>query len=153
MRASAPLFLRLPPPLWALILVAVAFGLGGAWTMQPLFRQRTLGVALIVLGLALAVWGRMVFAREGAEILPTSPTNSKLVQRGPFRLSRNPMYLGLLALLIGIALVVGTGPMLLVPPIFFAAMHWGFIPFEEAKMARQFGQEYGDYKRRVRRWL
>jgi protein-S-isoprenylcysteine O-methyltransferase Ste14 len=94
-----------------------------------------------------------LFRREGTEIVPTSLANRALVTRGPYRLTRNPMYLGLITLALGIAIWVGAWPMFLAPIAVFATTNFVHIPFEEAKMRRQFGPAYDDYVGRVGRWL
>jgi protein-S-isoprenylcysteine O-methyltransferase Ste14 len=101
----------------------------------------------------LPLWAFMLFRREGTEIDPVSPTNRKLVTTGPYRLTRNPMYLGLVILALGIAIWVGAWPMFLVPIAVFATTNWAHIPFEEAKMRRQFGAAYDNYVAQVRRWV
>ena len=95
----------------------------------------------------------MQFRREGTEINPTSPANRKLVTSGPFRLTRNPMYLGLVLVTLGIALWVGAWPVLLAPIAIFATANWVHIPFEEEKMRRQFGASFDAYASNTRRWI
>ena len=147
--------LKLPPPLWALIYVLVAAGgsylLGSSRASS--WPSTIVGAVLIVIGLALAVPAARLFRREGTELNPTSETNSKLVTSGPFRFTRNPMYLGLVVVTLGIAIWVGTWPMFLAVVATFATANWGHIPFEEAKMRRQFGEEFDSYCRHVRRWI
>ncbi len=63
------------------------------------------------------------------------------------------MYLGLILMLFGLALYVGTPPFYLAAVAYFAVINWSFCPYEEAKLANSFGQEYLDYKDCVRRWL
>jgi len=63
------------------------------------------------------------------------------------------MYVGLVVTSLGIAVIVGSLPMFLVPVLVFATANWGHIPFEEAKMRRQFGAAYDAYTGKVRRWL
>ena len=94
---------------------------------------------MIALGFGIAMTAVGIFRSEGTEIDPMSATNRRLVVRGPFRFTRNPMYLGLVLFSTGIALVVGTWPMFLVPILIFAIANWGHIPIEEAKMHRQHG--------------
>jgi protein-S-isoprenylcysteine O-methyltransferase Ste14 len=65
---------------------------------------------------------------------------------------QSPMYLGLVTLSLGIAVWIGAWPMFIAPPAVFATVNWVHIPFEEAKMGRQFGASYDDYVTRVRRW-
>src|SRR5207249_7043678 len=83
--------------------------------------------------------------REGTEVEPTSPTNRKLITSGPYQFTRNPMYLGLVILTLGIAIWVGAWPMFGAPVALFATANWVHIPFEEAKMRRQFGAAYDNY--------
>ena len=80
----------------------------------------------------------MLFRREGTEINPTSPANRKLVTSGPYSFTRNPMYLGLTIISLGVAFWVGRWPMFLAPIMTFATANWAHIPFEEEKMHRQF---------------
>jgi protein-S-isoprenylcysteine O-methyltransferase Ste14 len=147
--------LNLPPPIWTLIylLVAAAISYIAGWPGAPGLWLIGLGAALILGGLAVAIAAARLFRREGTEINPTSPSNRKLVTEGPFRFTRNPMYLGLTAISLGVAFCVGSWPMLLAPIAIFATANSVHIPFEEEKMRRQFGDAYDSYRRRVRRWL
>ena len=146
--------LKLPPPIWALIYV-----LAGAviswffdWSKVPGLLA-PLGILLVAISWILPVWAIVLFRREGTEVEPTSPTNRKLITSGPYQFTRNPMYLGLVILTIGVAIWVGAWPMFGAPIALFATANWVHIPFEEAKMRRQFGPIYDDYVARVRRWI
>jgi protein-S-isoprenylcysteine O-methyltransferase Ste14 len=147
--------LKLPPPVWTLAYLVIAAGISylAGWPGAGSLRIVPLAVILIVLGIASAVPAAMLFRREGTDINPTSETNAKLVVSGPFRLTRNPMYLGLVLVSLGIAFWVGAWPMFLAPVATFATANWVHIPFEEAKMRRQFGAEFDAYCGRVRRWV
>jgi len=123
------------------------------WPRFPGLRLVWLAVALIALGIALAAAAAMLFRREGTELEPTSTANRKLVTSGPFRVTRNPMYLGLIIVTIGVAFWVGAWPMFLVPVALFATANWVHVPFEEEKMRRQFGEAFDAYARKVRRWI
>ncbi len=112
-----------------------------------------LGVALAMLGWVPPVWAVVLFRRAGTELNPTSPENKKLVVSGPYGVTRNPMYLGLTIVTLGIAIWVGAWPMLLASLGVFATVNWVHIPFEEAKMRRQFGSDFDAYTHKVRRWL
>jgi protein-S-isoprenylcysteine O-methyltransferase Ste14 len=94
-----------------------------------------------------------LFRREGTEVNPTSEHNTSLVVRGPFGVTRNPMYLGLVIMTLGIAFWVGLLPMFAVPVAVFATTNCVHIPFEEKNLRRQFGAAFDDYLRRVRRWI
>ena len=146
---------NLPPPVWTLVYLIIAGVLSAFYPWKAIVDLTfiPLGALLIVLGVASAFWAAGIFRREGTEINPTSPENKKLVVRGPFRLTRNPMYLGLVLASLGIAFCVGSLPMFAVPLLVFATANWAHIPFEEAKMRRQFGDAFDDYTRRTPRWL
>jgi len=101
----------------------------------------------------MSLWGWSAFVAAGTEINPTSTTNKVLVTKGAYRLTRNPMYLGLVLISIGIAFWVGSLPMFAVPLAVFATANWVHITFEEAKMRRQFGSVFDEYTRKVRRWV
>ena len=75
------------------------------------------------------------------------------VTDAPYTFTRNPMYLGLMAVLLGFALFFGSLAILIAPLIFYLAIDRMLIPEEEITMERLFGEQYLDYKRRVRRWL
>jgi protein-S-isoprenylcysteine O-methyltransferase Ste14 len=146
---------KLPPPVWTAVYLLLAAGVSwllGAPKLAGL-HVVPLGIALVAIAWIPSLWAFILFRREGTEINPISPTNRKLVARGPYRLTRNPMYLGLVILSSGIAIWVGTWPFFLTPIAVFATANWVHIPFEEAKMRRQFGEQYDSYVRKVRRWV
>jgi protein-S-isoprenylcysteine O-methyltransferase Ste14 len=147
--------LKLPPPLWALIYVVVLAIVSRVlgWPAFPGLPLPALGVALVVAGFVPPLWAAALFRRERTEINPTSAANRKLVTDGPFRFTRNPMYFGLVIVTLGVAVWIGAWPMFLAPVAVFATTNWVHIPFEEAKMRRQFPAEFDDYARRVRRWI
>ena len=147
--------LKLPPPIWALfyLIVAAAISYVAGWPQVPGLPLAWLGGLLIVLGGALAVTAARLFRREGTEINPTSPANRKLVTSGPYSFTRNPMYLGLTSISLGVAFWAGWWPMFLAPVMTFATANWAHIPFEEEKMRRQFADAFDAYLRKVRRWL
>jgi protein-S-isoprenylcysteine O-methyltransferase Ste14 len=123
------------------------------WPNIPGLPLPLLGIALTALAFIPPVWAFVLFRRERTEIDPTSPSNRKLVIGGPYQFTRNPMYLGLVALALGIAAWIGAWPMFIAPVAVFATANWVHIPFEEAKMRRQFGAAYDGYVARVRRWV
>jgi protein-S-isoprenylcysteine O-methyltransferase Ste14 len=147
--------LKLAPPLWTLIYLLLCTALSWSldWPTIVGLPLPPLGIALVALGFIPPVWAFVLFRREDTEINPTSSANRKLVTRGPYQFTRNPMYLGLVTLSLGIAIWIGAWPMLIAPLAVFATVSWVHIPFEEAKMHRQFGTAYDDYVARVRRWV
>ncbi len=146
---------KLPPPIWVLLFLIVASVASALYPWKAIANLQLvpLGIALVVMGIALPVSAATLFMREGTELNPVSETNKKLVVKGPFRFTRNPMYLGLVILTSGIAFWVGSLPMFAVPLLAFATANWVHIPFEEAKMHRQFGSDFDAYTNSVRRWI
>jgi protein-S-isoprenylcysteine O-methyltransferase Ste14 len=110
------------------------------------------GLFPLALGLMLGFPSAARFRRAGTPLRPGSkPT--VLVQDGPYRFTRNPMYLGMTLIVLGVALLPGSLSPLLVPPLFLALIQQLFVKREERWMEEAFGAAYLDYKRRVRRWL
>ncbi|HEY8696923.1 MAG TPA: isoprenylcysteine carboxylmethyltransferase family protein [Rhizomicrobium sp.] len=147
--------LKLPPPVWAFIYVLIAAVVSWYYPWRAIVDLQIvwLGVALVVIGFLIAFSAAMLFRRKGTEINPTSEANKLLVIEGPYRFTRNPMYLGLTIVTLGIAFWVGALPMFAVPLLVFLTANFVHIPFEEAKMRRQFGPGFDGYTARVRRWL
>ncbi|MBL8546495.1 MAG: isoprenylcysteine carboxylmethyltransferase family protein [Hyphomonadaceae bacterium] len=146
---------NIPPPLWALLLLAATYGLSLVPGLNTLPDYPTRPVGLIVIGGALAIlFGAMLqFRLANTQLLPNSPTNNALVTGGIFGITRNPMYLAMTLFCLGGALWFGRPVMLLAPLLMFSVANWAFIPFEEAKMRRQFPDTFDAYCRRVRRWI
>ena len=127
---------------------ALHFGLGG----PLLLRLPWLGAAVFAAGLALMLWGARTFARIGTTIKPFERTHT-LVAEGPFRFTRNPMYLGLVAMLLGAALALGTAAPWLAAVGLAVTLQRRFIRHEERALAASLGEPYERYRRSVRRWL
>ena len=145
----------IPPPLWALILLAATYYLSLAPGLNtlPVWPTRPAGLIVIIGALALVFGAMLQFRLAGTQLLPNSPTNNALVTNGIFGVTRNPMYLGMTLFAVGGALWFGRPLMLLAPVLMFAVANWAFIPFEEAKMRRQFDEQFDAYCKRVRRWI
>ena len=107
---------------------------------------------VLALGAFVAHWGVATFWRARTTMLPFKPA-STLVQHGPYRFTRNPMYVGLTLMYVGIALLINAGWPLLLLPLVVVGVYWFIIREEEKYLAGLFGEEYLAYKRRVRRWL
>ena len=111
-----------------------------------------LGWALLLLFVVWNGWALWLFAKHETGLLPGQATNA-LIEEGPYRLSRNPLYVGLLALYLALALLAPTFWGLLLFPLAVALVFWGAIRPEERFLHRRFGARYDDYAQRVRRWL
>jgi protein-S-isoprenylcysteine O-methyltransferase Ste14 len=111
-----------------------------------------LGAVLMLLGLALMTWAAMLFRKAGTSF-QLQGGSSVLVTSGPFRFSRNPMYLGMLIWLMGLAVLLGSLVVFVFPFLFFLLANLLIIPLEEKSMEQMLGKQFIDYKQRVRRWL
>ncbi len=134
--------------LYALAGVGLHFALGG----PLLLRLPWLGAGLIFAAGGLALWGERTFAAVGTTIKPFERSRV-VVSEGPFRFTRNPMYLGMVAMLVGIALVLGTPAPWLAALALAATLQLRFIRHEERALAHSLGEPYQEYRRRVRRWI
>ena len=146
--------INLKPPQAALLLLALSVGLHFLIprAYRGDFARPVYGVAVAGIGFGLMMWAWWCFRQSGTPIRPTDRAVS-LVISGPFRFSRNPMYLGILMMLLGVALWVGSLPMLIAPLGFLLLMSLVFIPYEEGRLRELFGEAYNAYSARVRRWL
>ncbi len=110
------------------------------------------GAALAVLGLAFGGWAFVTFVRAKTTPHPNHPV-SALVTWGPYRISRNPMYVGLSVFTAGLALVANTPWLLAAIPPACLALRRLVIDREEAYLERKFGDEYRAFLARTRRWI
>ena len=110
------------------------------------------GLALFVLGVGIAAWGRRTMQAAGTNVNPALPTTA-IVASGPFRFSRNPLYLALTLLYLGLTLAFNTwwGIVVLVPVLII--MHRGVVLREERYLKQKFGETYWQYRSKVRRYL
>lgn len=150
---KASFLVVVPPPVWALTFALLAWMLSSVLGLEPVVQNVLAGSLIFAGGFGLSAYGRMTFAAAKTEVMPASEKNSHLVTGGPFRFTRNPMYLGILIAAAGLSLVIGTSLAFAVPAAFFLLVNFVSIPYEEAKMERQFGESYRAYKGRVRRWI
>jgi protein-S-isoprenylcysteine O-methyltransferase Ste14 len=143
-----------PPIAFAL---AFAAGLGLDW-LYPLpfvpasVPHRWVGVALFAAGIALFIWAIATFRRAGTSVQTSEPTTA-IAASGPYRFTRNPIYL---AMLIGqIALAIGFNSLWILATLvlFYFVLRYGVVAREESYLERKFGRAYLDYKGRVRRWV
>lgn len=111
-----------------------------------------LGVIPFTCGVLLVAASAGMFRRRKTTLNPFGES-SALVQDGLYRHSRNPMYLGMLLVLTGVALWLGNVPALAAPVVFVTAINRWNIRNEERLLERRFGAEYVRYKQRVRRWI
>ena len=143
-----------PPPLIFLAGLAVGFGLQALLpeTSLPGALRWVFGGALLLAGLALLFSFERAFHRKATAANPWRPTTA-IATDGPYRLTRNPAYVGMGLVYIAIAVLAEALWVLLPLPLVLLVIDRGVIAREERYLERKFGQEYLDYKARVRRWL
>lgn len=146
--------LKLRPPRIAMSLMAVA---GLFYWLVPVARLSLFscpGCGLVALGSGFGVmmWAWGMFQREKNPICPTA-TARTLIRSGPFRFTRNPMYLGMILMLLWPFLWTGCPVFLFPPTAFFGIIHNFFIPYEENSLGHSFSEDYAAYKGMVRRWI
>ncbi len=142
------------PPVWLAITLVVMTGLHFFVPIVRLIPQpwSFSGAVLIVAGIALSATGAGTFRRAGTPVIPFE-RSTVLVTTGVYRYTRNPMYLGLALVLVGVAIAFGTlGPWLAIPG-FLWIISTQFIRGEEAFLEEIFGAAFVAYKAQVRRWL
>ncbi len=110
------------------------------------------GLVPMAAGLALALVARRRFVRAGTGLHPLAEPD-RLVVEGPFRYSRNPMYLGLSMFLLGVAFALGSCAPFGACVAFVGLVDRAYIPAEERTLSRVFGSEYEWYRARTRRWI
>lgn len=143
-----------PPLAWGLAVVA---GLALNW-LGPLpflpadLPSGWLGAMVFIIALALAAWAIVTITRAGSNVPTNRPTTS-IVESGPYRFTRNPIYLGMFLGLTGLGLAFDTLWLLLMLVPFALVIRYGVVAREEAYLERKFGDVYRGYRSRVRRWL
>lgn len=153
---ASGLELKIPPPVVALVAVAAMWGLAQVLPVVDLPRGMRLALAGVVAlsGVITTGWGFAIFRRARTTVNPHHPAKStSLVTSGPYRATRNPMYLGLLLVLAGWAVYLASLPALLGPVAFVLYIGRFQIAPEERVLQGLFGDEYLAYTTRVRRWL
>ena len=142
-----------PPVLLAL---CIAVGFGARWLIALTFVPAGLSTVVrpVVTALALGIffWAVYAMRSEGGSI-PTSEPTEAIVVRGPYRFSRNPIYVAMLLLQVGIGIWANSLWFIALSAIFGVLLWWGVISREEEYLERKFGAEYASYRSRVRRWI
>ncbi|MEO0605993.1 MAG: isoprenylcysteine carboxylmethyltransferase family protein [Myxococcota bacterium] len=112
----------------------------------------SVGTLLVVAAVGLFLWATRLMTQADTGIPPTEPTTA-IIEDGPFGWSRNPIYVAMLLLMVGIGTLVD-GPWFVgLAALFLGLLQWGVVSREEAYLTQKFGQPYVDYCSRVRRWL
>ena len=145
---------RVLPPVWLLLALASSFALDRWYPIARLVHApwKHLGYVPLLIGAVMSITAATAFRRAGTPVVPFEPSTT-LVTGGWFRMTRNPMYLGLTLILFGVALIDGTVGAFLPLPVFVAILHFRFVRAEERFLEGIFGEQYRLYRTQVRRWI
>jgi protein-S-isoprenylcysteine O-methyltransferase Ste14 len=143
-----------PPIAWALAFVA---GLGIDWLYPVRFIPASVpgawvGGVIFAAGFALAIWAIATIHKAGTRVETNKPTTT-IVAHGPYRATRNPIYIGMLLGQTGLAIGLDSVWLLAMLVPFYLVIRYGVIAREETYLERRFGNVYLSYKTRTRRWL
>lgn len=147
---------KIPPPAVA---AAIAVAMWGTSRLAPLLQipsglRLGTAAAILLVGIGFSAGGVLAFRRARTTLNPTKPEQaSSLVSSGVYRVTRNPMYVGLLCVLVAWAVFLSSAWALLGPVVFVLFIGRYQIAPEERALAKLFGSEFADYRAKVRRWL
>ena len=110
------------------------------------------GSVVVVLGLSIIVYTISLFKRQQTDVMPDG-NPSILITHGIYKITRNPIYLGMALILFGSAFLFGTLATFFIPPLFMATVDLIWIRFEEKNLESIFGNRYTTYKESVRKWI
>jgi protein-S-isoprenylcysteine O-methyltransferase Ste14 len=120
--------------------------------LMPALPARILGVVIFILSGVFGYLAQRELDRASTNVRPDRPTTA-IVMEGPYRITRNPLYIAVLGIYIGVAIFANAVvPLILLIPV-FAVLQWGIVLREERYLESKFGNVYRAYRSRVRRWL
>jgi protein-S-isoprenylcysteine O-methyltransferase Ste14 len=146
--------LGIPPPLVAVLLIGVGLGVHFAFPTRLLpegWIQLLVGLPLVAVGVALAATALKRFHAVGTDERYAEPT-SVIVEDGPYARTRNPMFLSLVLIHLGVVVALNVAWALVGVPVLILYLRFGVISREERFLEQRFGDEYTSYKRRVPQW-
>jgi protein-S-isoprenylcysteine O-methyltransferase Ste14 len=145
---------RVLPPIWLFLAILASYLLNRWFPITSLVPGpwNYAGIVIILLGGMFSIPSALSFRRAGTPVVPFTPS-TKLVTSGWYRMTRNPMYLGMVIVLTGVAVLAGSLGAFLPLPALIAILDFRFIRGEEQFLEGIFGDEYRQYRARVRRWL
>ena len=145
---------KIPPPILAVLMIGLVYLSTLLFEPVTFDYQGVLSILFVIIGLACALPSFRLFSRHKTTISPFTPSETAvLLTEGMYRYSRNPMYLGLLLLIISATIWFGSWLGILMSLIFIFLMNSLQIIPEEDALLEIFGEEYNEYKNKVRRWI
>jgi protein-S-isoprenylcysteine O-methyltransferase Ste14 len=141
------------PPKFLNGLLVVAIGLHFIIPIRQIFPTFSIiGFMFILLGISLNIWSILVL-KENNTTIDFDKKPNRLVTKGPFSIGRNPIYLSGVILSLGISISLGSLITFPFPLALLMILNKYYIPLEEMKLEKIFGEEYRKYKQKVRRWI
>jgi len=146
--------MKIKPPTYFLILLFLSILFHFVFPIKKIIPSpyNHLGWVFIIIGITLNIWADNLFKKHKTTVEP-GKKSQKLVLEGPFKISRNPMYLGMVLILIGTSVILRSLITFLFPIVFIIIIETIFIPIEEKDMEKVFRKEYQNYKNKIRRWI
>lgn len=146
---------HIPPPV--IVTVLLLAGLGADYYLKTGFGAaagglKYLGIGLCIFGFVIALWCAVLYRKAKTSILPHTK-DSNMIETGPFARSRNPIYLSMLIVFVGVCFIADAPAAMLFAIPTYLALRYYVIAREEAYLTRRFGDEYISYQSRVRRWI
>ncbi|MBN1224709.1 MAG: isoprenylcysteine carboxylmethyltransferase family protein [Candidatus Aminicenantes bacterium] len=145
---------KIMPTMYLLIFLMLSIGIHFVFPGKKIihFPYTLSGILFIIFGAVLNIRADNLFKKSSTTVKPhEEPTSLEVT--GPFRLSRHPMYLGMAAIILGAAVILGSLIPFVFPLLFVILMEALFITTEEENLKQAFGEKYLDYKKKVRRWI
>jgi len=145
---------QIMPPTYFLIFLTLSILLHFIFQIKKIifYPYSQIGWLFIIFGGILNIWADRLFKKNKTTVKPKEKS-TKFITNGPFKISRHPMYLGMIAILLGTAIIHGSLIGFIFPIIFIIIIETLFIPLEEKIMEKTFKRKYLDYKNKVRRWI
>ncbi len=145
---------KLNPPTYFFVLLIISFISHILFPIKQILISpyNYISLFLILFGTIINIWTDNLFKKAKTTVKPTHYP-SYFITKGPFKISRHPMYLGMAAVLFGEAVLLGSLITFIFPIIFIILMETLFIPIEEENLQKKFGNKYLNYKNKVRRWI
>lgn len=145
---------KILPPTYFFFCLIIAIALHFLLPIKQIINSpyNWLGFLFLIIGGVLNIWADQIFKKSQTTIKPSEKPTT-FIQTGPYKFSRNPMYLGVSSLLLGIGFILGSVTSFVGFILFIILIEVIFIPEEEKNLQAQFGEEYEAYKQKVRRWI
>jgi protein-S-isoprenylcysteine O-methyltransferase Ste14 len=143
-----------PPPILLFACILVAWALNTFFPLElsiPFAARVIIGNTLLVVSIAFAIPALLVMHRANTPAEPWKPT-VRIVASGPFRFTRNPIYVAMILVFAAIAVFTASPWFFAFLPVLFLLLNFGVVRAEEQYLSSKFGEEYVSYMRRVRRW-